>query len=352
MVAQTTSKAPPGTVITPDSRVDTPTLHAWLHSGDPRLVAWASVLAERTHDAVILSEIPDVLYRWVLPLPSSPGEANAAQRRAAMAMLDTLIVEGGTLPARTLQVIAPGLPAHALMLAARMPSHDSEWILTQWTANRNGGWSGETLARVAAMLLAQPLREASFNSGPSGLRIVAETVSLAEDHLEIHVRSASMGLGHGGSGACGDSVARPVNEGWPEVYTYSLDESLSPSQDTTLVALDKDRITWRRQKENGGGGSCNGVDPLNPVTRHRILAYWLGLDTAAMPWFPFQQREILWHSQADYDMQLGRMVDDETRTLRGTVNALYAKGLLSSADAAMPLLRIDVLCDIDPCPLH
>ena len=352
--AQTPTPAPPVPVITPDSRVDTPTLHAWLHSGDPRLVAWASVFAERTHDAVIVSEIPNVLYTWVLPLPSAPGEPNASQRRAAMAMLDTLIVEGGTLPPNTLQVVGQALPSQALLLAARMPEHDSEWMLIQWATDRAAsGWTGQTLARVSAMLLAKPMRDARPDPGATGLRIVFGTVSLAEDEVEVHVRASSRGLGYGaGGGGCGDSMARPVNDGWPEVYTYSLGESFNAAQQNTLIALDNDSIIWNRHKENGGFGSCSGVEPLDAATRHRMLAYWLGIDAKQMPWSPFQQREILWHSQAEYELQLGRIVDGETWALRGTAQALYAKGLLSSADTATPLLRIKVLCDMDPCPIH
>ena len=44
--------------ITPDMPVDTATLHQWLNSGDPRLVAWAADFARRKHDATILAEMP------------------------------------------------------------------------------------------------------------------------------------------------------------------------------------------------------------------------------------------------------------------------------------------------------
>ena len=45
-------------IITADTPVNTARLHEWLHSGDPRLVAWAATFAMRTHDMAIVDEMP------------------------------------------------------------------------------------------------------------------------------------------------------------------------------------------------------------------------------------------------------------------------------------------------------
>ena len=48
-------------LISPEMPVDYGTLHRWLHSGDPRLIAWAADFARRNHDQKILGEMPALL---------------------------------------------------------------------------------------------------------------------------------------------------------------------------------------------------------------------------------------------------------------------------------------------------
>ncbi|MGD0009131.1 MAG: hypothetical protein ABSE93_11385 [Terriglobia bacterium] len=48
-------------LITPETPIDSGTLHQWLYSGDPRLIAWAADFARRRHDAKILAEMPEFL---------------------------------------------------------------------------------------------------------------------------------------------------------------------------------------------------------------------------------------------------------------------------------------------------
>jgi hypothetical protein len=50
--------------ITPETSVNYGILHPWLHSSDPRLIAWAADFARRTHDAKIVAETPELLEHW------------------------------------------------------------------------------------------------------------------------------------------------------------------------------------------------------------------------------------------------------------------------------------------------
>lgn len=78
-------------VITPDTAVDSAALHQWFHSGDPRLIAWAADFARRRHDAAIIAEMPDWLEDTAIPLGYGGDDRQAAQRRAVLAVLDTLV---------------------------------------------------------------------------------------------------------------------------------------------------------------------------------------------------------------------------------------------------------------------
>src|ERR1700722_14036403 len=75
--------------ITPEMQVDRVTLRQWLHSGDPRLAAWAADFARRNHDAQILAELPWWLGKWSIPLGDGKEESQAVS--AANAALDPSI---------------------------------------------------------------------------------------------------------------------------------------------------------------------------------------------------------------------------------------------------------------------
>jgi hypothetical protein len=66
-------------VITPQTPVDDGVLHQWLHSGDPRLIAWAATFARRTLNVKIIEAQREKLHATVEALRQkgllSEGEA-------------------------------------------------------------------------------------------------------------------------------------------------------------------------------------------------------------------------------------------------------------------------------------
>ena len=338
-------------VITADTPVNTAMLQGWLRSGDPRLVAWAATFAMRTHDLAAVDQMPAVLDTWMLPSITARGEDNAAHRRAAMAMLDALIQSDVKVPAETIDTIAETLPDQALILLTHLPLSMSQQLLVRWSGDYRPGRSGHTLARVATMLLAKSLANASVGAQS----LVAHVLTAAEEDLDIRLRNAPgvmLGLGRG-IGDCGGSMGKPPAAGWPEVYAYGLNESLTRDSNSTVVELDGDRVYWVRYKENGGMGVCGGVEPLDPITRHRLLAYWMGVSPNDMQWQPQEMEVIVWSDASAYQRDLGGLVDTERARLRETVQALRQKGWLTGAEAAavMPGLRVTVTCEMTPCPV-
>jgi hypothetical protein len=85
-------------LITAETSVDYGILHQWLHSSDPRLIAWAADFARRTHAAKIVADMPELLEDWTVPQVFGDDESQAAQRRAVTAVLDTLIQENPRVP--------------------------------------------------------------------------------------------------------------------------------------------------------------------------------------------------------------------------------------------------------------
>ncbi|WP_162539193.1 hypothetical protein [Granulicella sp. WH15] len=352
----TCSVAAQESLITAETPVDDGVLHQWLHSGDPRLIAWAADFARRTHDAKIVSEMPALLEHWVDPKALSGDESEAAQRRAIEAVLDTLIQENTQVPASAITAIAASFPAQAAILIGRLPVSESLATLRGWTYGTTGGWFGFTLARIAAMMLAKNpglSRDFFWVRDRGDVGFVASVVAASEEEVHITVSSSNEQPRIGTGNACGDSWPHPLTPGWPQVYAYDLLENDPGATAPIVVDLERDRIVSRRFEENRPPGSCFGVRGLDPSTRHQLIAYWLGIPEKEMAWRPVEERTILWTNKAAYQHQLGEITEAEREKLHATVEALRQRGLLTEfeAERIAPRLVVSVQCEIKPCPL-
>lgn len=203
--------------ITPDAPVNSTMLHQWLHSGDPRLVAWAADFARRTHDAEILSEMPAVLEASLMPQDRGTDESQAGQRRALLAILDALIQENSDVPIQAIEAVAPTFSTQAAILIARHPLTKSRDIFDYWASGRIGTW-GDSLARIAAMIVA---KDPVGSTEALDASFVASVVGESENRLIITLSATnSIERGIGIGSACGDSFGHPITPGWPQVYTY------------------------------------------------------------------------------------------------------------------------------------
>lgn len=341
-------------LITPDTPVDSASLHQWLASGDPRLVAWAADFAQRRHDAKILAELPEWLVHSSLPLAYGRESGPAAQGDAIGAVLDALIQENVSVPVRAVEVVAPFFPAQAAILIGRLLLTESRSTLQDWTYGATGTWGGRTLARIATMMLAKDPgpSQGMWDGQPMGF--AASVVAASEEELRITVRrSEYRGLGTGIGPWCGTYLPSKAPPGWPPIYTYVLVENDSDSSLPILVDLDGDRIAFWRFEEHRGWGSCNGVEWLDSATRHRLIAYWLGVKDKEVTWQPVEPFTIVWAGKAAYERQLGKLIEAERAKLRETVRSLRERGLMTEGEAAAyaPRLVVTVECDIKPCPL-
>ena len=74
----------------------------------------------------------------------------AAQRRAVIAVLDTLIQENVQVPIPAINALAESFPSQAVILIGRLPVAESRVTLGDWTFGETRNWSGRTLARIAS----------------------------------------------------------------------------------------------------------------------------------------------------------------------------------------------------------
>lgn len=339
--------------ITPDTTVDSATLEKWLHSSDPHLIAWAADFTRRTPDPKILDEMPDLFVHWNMPPAYGGDEAQASQRRAILAILDTLIQTNAVVPIPAINAIAPTFPAEAAILIARHPLAESRITLDDWTLGATAP-SARLLARIASMMLAKDPKGSQSIWNGDLMGFVASVVAASEMELRITVSSTNTVDQEGSSGACCDSFGHDLSPGWPVVYAYGLVENDPQIIEPVLVDLDGDRIVSRRMPENGGYGSCYGVKWLDPTTRHRLIAHWLGVADKDMSWQPVEPFTIVWAGKANYERRLGAIIESQREKLRATVKALQQRGFLTEAEAAnvAPRLIVVVRCDMNPCPLN
>jgi hypothetical protein len=337
--------------------VDAPTLHQWLHSGNPRMIAWAADFARCNHEKTIVAEMPEALEQMVIPAEWQANQTESADQRAVLAVLDALIQEKADVPLTLINRISSALPAQAAILLAQKPLTESRELLESWTLGERVSFSNQSLARIATMLLAKdPLSSQVLAENWQKIGLVASVVDASEEELYIVVRADVPNSGYGnGGGTCGDSLSKPLTPGWPVVYAYRLGEAnQQPRMGSILVDMDGDKIYYDRSSENGGWGSCSGqeVQPLNAATRHRLLAYWLGVPEKEMTWKAHEVATILWTTQSEYENELGRVVNEHRRNLEATVKALVQKGLLKEEEQATPKLVVKFKCIIKPCPLN
>jgi hypothetical protein len=344
--------------VTSDTVLDSATLEKWLHGDDARLVAWAADYTRRNPDPKILAEMPGLFDHWSIPLGPMYATPVSPQIRADFAVLDALIQTNTPVPVDSIVLIAPFFPEQAALLISRRPLSEARSTLFDWTYGTTGT-SGDLLARIASMMLAKDPkgREYWIRDRTMYVGFVAKVVADSETTVYVTVKSNSNhGFGTGVGGSCGDSFGRKSPAGWPEIHMYGLDETDSETTAPVIVELDGDRIVSVRETLDGGRGSCEGTYPfrvLDAVTRHRLIAYWLGVADKDMNWQPTLGIAIVWAGRADYEQRLGKIVESQREKLRATVSSLQQRGFLTKDEAAKvsPQLSVIVTCQIDPCPL-
>jgi hypothetical protein len=356
LIAASTSAQEPQ--ITSDTVLDSATLEKWLHGDDPRLVAWAADYTRRNPDPKILAEMLGLFDHWNIPLGPMYSATVSPEIRADLAVLDTLIQANSPVPMASIELIAPLFPEQAALLISRRPLSEARSTLFDWTYGRTGT-SGDLLARIASMMLAKDPKGRMYFTRDRTMEvgIVAKVVADSETTIYVTVKSNSNKEFRSlGGVACGDFFGRKSPTGWPEIHTYGLDETDSETTAPVIVELDGDRIISVRETLDGARGSCEGTYPfrvLDAVTRHRLIAHWLGVADKDMDWQPTLGATIVWAGRADYEQRLGRIGEAQREKLRATVNSLQQRGFLTKDEAAKvsPHLSVIVTCQIDPCPL-
>jgi hypothetical protein len=147
-----------------------------------------------------------------------------------------------------------------------------------------------------------------------------------------------------------------VQNGWPPVFTYSLEENdpYGERRSGMLIYAGGDAITWRRVPVEVHQDDCFVPRPLTPVTRHRLLAEMLHVRLAAIPWAAQANLVVPWTANERFLRDLSDQVSEEESRMQGTVRAFFDKGLLtkSQLETTRPRLSIVIFDDRHAVPRH
>ncbi len=324
-------------------------LQQWLRSGDPRQIAWAAHYVAENGEKVspgtlaVMAEVLDKERTSADPNALAPAASQHDHYEAVAALLDAFIQQKAPPSNGIISTVAHTFPMQAVLLASYLPITRRNSLLESFYSFRDYDSSGRLSARLATMMSAD-------DPSPA---LAASLINEAEEHLTIVVRKTPMASNGTGTNMCGDSWSTAIRPNWPVVYTYQFEENATGTRDTLLVAVDDDRITYRRVPDNDRGGSCNGVRWLDAGTRHRLIAHWLGIPERSMTWSTRSFAVILWTTRGAYLAKLAEAVEQHHEALQATVRALVAKHVLhgEKATSVQPRLIVNIVCEMDPCPL-
>ena len=310
----------------------------WLHSPDPRLQAWAAhdILIYRSTDLV--PELQAQLERTT-PITLSDA-ARLSNFRTTLAILDTFIQLGATVPAATIahiEKLGYNAQPEELILLSRLPWDQAEPAVHSFYKPSSSSDSVET--RVAAQLLAQH----------STKGFAAELLSsiLVTGSIVLHDANSGGGFGSGSSSCCIGGGSPPETIDWPEIGRYSFQDPprskqpLPENETLFLSALDPIYLL-RTVNRNYYINTCGGFSPLTDAIRSHLVGTLLNSSPAA----PFPEHpvtlDILFQSRESYRAQVQAFVDEQEQNFTQIANALTALNLLTEKERQAATLRINL----------
>jgi hypothetical protein len=160
----------------------------WLQSPDPRVQAWAAQVILINDSTDLISDLKLLLERTTPITLTDAGRL--ANYRTTLAILDTLIHLGATVPAETLvriEKLGYNAQTEEVVLLSRLPWNEAEPIIS--TFYKLDPSSRSDITRVAAQMLAQ--------HPPKGFAASFLSTILISVHVSVHDATAGIGFGIG-----------------------------------------------------------------------------------------------------------------------------------------------------------
>lgn len=334
------------------TQATTDEIDQWLHSGEPRMVAWGATFAAKDTDA---AEVPilAMLAEKYQALPSQqydskgmyvPRTPEQKERFDSMqVVLDSLIQLHGTMSHEAIEAVLPDFPAQALTLFGRMPEPERSQFAEVVYDTRDRSvqpYDWHRLGYLQMIHLAAAILALNPPPGFNASLLNEVTVKLIVTVVDVvDRRNDGMGVG----GPCGDSFGLVEAPGWPEPYTYVVEQGPGsdrlPSDDVLVPG--NPHITSRRARSSS---SCSTLAGLTSAERLLIAQKEAG--PGAILGITARQYDTLQYpGAAGYPAALAAVLDAHEKPFRILAAALADRALLTQAEAAkaFPNLIVEVL---------
>lgn len=315
------------------------TTETWLLSGNPRLVAWGAHYAVAAHSPALIDDLLALASRWQPTIreeidDSERGQLSPRQeeKRDAMAeVLDALIQLNQSVPVETLRNLAPDFGNDVAVLLSRLPPDEAESVVFAFYGSPAD--HGKGLQYVSAGLLAQhPL--------PGFAADLLRSISVSATILVVDPNS---GAGFGG-GRCGGAYAISTDRprvGWPKIGQYVLSKQKTYGAFQLVTGVNPVYAT-RKELAQYLRDICGGGVYLSSSERLRLIAEMLELAPEAIPWQTDLTKDIEFQSLEQFHRAVLAFVAEQQQKYRATVAALSDRGLLTPAEAAESLPKLQL----------
>jgi hypothetical protein len=331
MVVQAQGPIDPAAIVA-NQQTQTAVLAAqWLHSGDPRTIAWGAFITLRDARLELLPQLRALAaaYRvWLPPLTAQETDEHDAMQ----ATLDAIIQLDQTIPAEAAANLYPEFPVQSMILLSRGGTAAGPFLLQIFRQERGPD------AWLAAGNLLLDTKPAGFAAAVLGQFSVEATIRVVDPLGGI---GGSRGEGSGG---CGDTLSVPPRLGWPAIAAYYFAKEAAPGR--VLLSGGPDPAYYVRRSANTGQGTGFGEcgSPLDrDRTRSRFLARLIGipLDDALVR--PKVSTMIEWHDEVQYLKAVHAFVNGEQTRFGTLADRLLDRGLLSTEEKGIrPTLNLQI----------
>ena len=313
------------------------TVQGWLHSGDPRLIAWGAHDALAMHDLSLAPDLLALAKQWQ-PLSTQSGgdsrpeklsEEQEGRRDGMAAVLDALIQMNVAVPADTLRNLAPDFGNHVAILLARMPSAESEAPSLEFFRSPPGNVSGLQYVSAALLALHPPVGFAGeLLAGVTARATIVVVLPNAEP----------MGFGYAGDCA---SESEEQREDWPMVGQYTLSKAKSDGSPVVVGGIDPIYFT-RLESTRYLGNACGVGVYLGDEERKRLIAEMLDVAPDDISWKTELQTTIAFQSPEQFHIDLLAFVAGQQQMYRRTAEDLEARNLLGRGEVSQSLPRLEL----------
>lgn len=324
-------------------------INDWLRSSDERLVAWGANFAAQNHDAAVVPQLSILAESWI-PLPPQAYDAQGnyvprtpelIRRIDAMTqVLDALIQLHGNISSQAIENLSEDFPSQALTLFARMTEPErTEFAEAIYGTRRGTGatydWhalSHDRMVYLAAALLAKHPPQ-GFTSSLLGESTVVLKVSVTDRKQKAP--------GAFGIGTCGDSFASKPAPGWPQAWTYVVEQKWPQEQyDPSSVLVPGDPAITTRRAESSS--SCSTLEWFSSTVRLRLARQEAGLPKVDLGQGSLQYDDLAYTGPKGYQSAMISLIAQHIEPFRQLASELQQNGFLSEEEARITLPRLVV----------